>query len=192
MPLPAPNATNTAIIDVTVDAWHSLIGPNGSGDVIKFSTLKTLTVTSPDLPGRPGKKLVTPDPANPQNIRMFGSGYLKFRFTEAVAVGAVEKLPRFHPVGLSYYRQDSAGKKEEFRRASDIASLPRDSISFGTDVSGIAGSPGLPFVMLWDNHGEVDANSTDTSAEWEYYLIIQDNFGSIGAIDPEIANENPD
>ena len=191
MPFPPPNPTNTAVVDLTVDAWNPLVGPNGPGANVDFCTLKSFALTSPDLPGKPGKKLATVDPAKPTNIKMFGAGYLKFRFIE-LATGTASPLARFYPVGISYYRQDSSGRRESFRRASDIASLPREAISFGADFNPVAGAPGTPFVMLWDNHGEVDASANDTSAEWEYYLIIQDNFGSIGAIDPEIANENPD
>lgn len=191
MPIPDADDTNTAIIDLIIATWRPLLGPNGNGETLKFSTLKSLTVMSPDLPGKPGQKLVRPSPKNSLNLQIFAPAYLKFRLVETTVV-VVEPLARFYPVGISYYRQDSNGKNEGFRRATDIDSLPRSDIRFGSDVNPVAGGPGIPWVRLWDNHGEANAKPDDGSADWEYFLIIQDNFGSIGAIDPEIENEIPD
>lgn len=174
----------TATIDVTINnggtpIWFPLLSPSGAvGSTLAFSpaTYELLRTDIPTLPS--GNDGLSCDSAG--NIKVFMPMNLKFRFPQFSPDADTAALRAFYPIGIGYYALNDGALA-----ASDVGSLPRSQVTFGSDVDG--NNAGIPWIQLQDSFTTI---GKENKADWDYYIIVQDNFGSFGAVDPEVDNES--
>jgi hypothetical protein len=164
--------------------WTPLFRPGGNFPKDPAFTVVTLSFDplQPMPVGPDNRVLVAIDASN--NVKVFGPVVLKFTFPDTTfdVPPPLGPLAAFYPIGLSY-----SGTMNGALAATDIDSLPRHLVRYGSDPRP-GGGPYIPFVEIVDLWNP--ASAANGHASWDYMIMIQDNFGQVGAIDPDIENES--
>lgn len=182
--------TVTIAVTLAPKSFVQILGPSGTAGQTTFNlaafTPATLAIVSPPnmppVPGRNGSQLPLVKLDDSQNLIISGPVNLKFSFPTAST--DVPALPMVYPVGLSFYSEDPTVGSGA---ASAILSLPRNGVTYGVDSAASGSTNPIPFVQVQDTFSK---GPSGDGPNWKYYIIIQDNFGSIGVIDPDIENNN--
>lgn len=112
---------------------------------------------------------------NGKDLHVKGDVTIRFVFPQMAG-----DLPAFYPIGIGFYRENAGSNAMKERR-----SLPIEDIKLG--VTGDVNKS--PYVELHDTDEEKDSQDGATKVQWKYYLLVQDNFGRLGVIDPDIEND---
>ncbi len=150
--------------------WRPVFGPGGPlGSAASYS-IAEFTSTDPSKIEVDAQK----------NLHVKDDVRIKFAFVDNSG-----GIPAFYPIGIGYWREGAGANG-----LRQIASLPREDIQMGTDRANPPGSsPDVPYLILHDTRVEKDQQTNDKKAAWKYFLIVQDNWGKIGVIDPDIEND---
>jgi plastocyanin len=119
-------------------------------------------VTATLLDDGPPAVTAVRDEAGNASLRVTGPATIRFRLI----------TPGVYPVGLAFKK--AHGDASESSTPASMTAMPRDRITFGHDGVG-------HYVQFFDA-------DTD-SLHWDYYIMVQDNWGNFAVIDPEVENE---
>jgi len=171
----------TVRINVTVPLpWNQILGPGfppGKGTL--NYTRGDLSLPEPSPVGPHGRPFVELEgAAGRQSVRVRGVVDLKFCFPDAAA--GYPQYAGCRPVGISFCKENDAVRSFE-------TDLPRDTVRFGDDDPSVPGGFNVPYVSVkdkWDKKG--------ADGKFKYMIAIQDCYGNVGIIDPDIENDlNP-
>jgi hypothetical protein len=189
------NDTPICRLSVQINQVSPLFGPSSWTSLPEgwtWDSAGTINFVEPSPVGASGRPLVTI--AN-QNIHVHGEVILQFMFMQISALVPSEGTTanyRYLPLGISYSREDV----EHGGRPANLASLPREDIRSGFErLPHPYGWPSCPYIRLhntWSQHGTAaggNGGGTGSRVAWKYYIFFQNEYGTIGAIDPDIEND---
>lgn len=172
-------------VNVPINTWNNrqifgpMFGPRSGVDlkytigIINFRPgTSSADVVLDQLYSDPSPGTGTRDPIG-TNIKVKRTVDLRLRFPDA-ANAPYSAYAGFRPVGISFHRKDGG-----------ITSFQTDvgSPVFGLDDPVTPGSYQIPYVQV-----TVTATSEHRGAMFDYMIVIQDCYGNIGVIDPDIEN----